>query len=385
MCAPGLPAPAKVWAPLEGPMAAVMPGIDKPKLIFGMDIDYPPYAYLKQAPYSSKFDLDEVIGVGADMMKGMAAHCNFDATIMQVHWSDCWTNGEIGSGLLQGWYHGCMTYTHATGTRNRYLDFTSSWAKPNKPAGLIVKLTDGKPTFNGYDDLNGRTIVDVTGWAPTADTLFFVKNQCTGEPYTGFHIIQGDDIEPNDPKMAFGPNDRALLAVLEGKADAMWIYGDQAANYQCGEKGDEDGWNCDLWAGFGTTFAYVQSGMYGWMHNGTTIAMTKKGSGVAEYLDNCFESFRQTKEFYDVCKKNHHNHNQMSTCIANEFFKGDPDYKEPDVHHMPFMFATKDNLGCHTGYCNCDGASTHAEGSHAKLPDMPDGMPAHLFSVRRHT
>lgn len=352
-CDPTLP---KAFTPLEGPMASVLPGMSRPKLIMGMDVDYPPYAYLKQAPYDRKTDLDEVIGVGADMINGMAAHCGFDVTIMQAHWSDCWGGGEIGSGLLQGWYHGCMTYTHATGTRNRYMEFTSSWATPNKPAGLIVKLTDGKPTFNGYDNLNGRRIADVTGWAPTADTLWFVNNQCTGKPYEGFTVIQGADIHPNNPADSKGPNDDALLAVLEGKVDAMWIYGDQAANYQCSEGTDEDGWNCDLWKGFGTTFAYAQSGMYGWMHNGTTIAMSKKGSGVAQFLSTCFEKFRQTEEFYKVCKTNHQDHNQLNTCIPNEFFKKDPEYKPIDVDHYPYMFGTTDHhKGCQVGYCTCSG------------------------------
>jgi len=344
------------WKPMEGPMLSVMPGTGKAKLILGMDVDYPPYAYLKQAPYDRRTDLDDVIGVGADMIKGMAAHCDFDVSIMQVHWNDCWGAGEIGAGLREGWYHGCMTYTHATGARNRYLEFTNSWAKPNKPAGLIVKLDNGKPAFNGHDDLDGKTIVDVTGWAPTADTLFFVKNQCTGKPFKNFKVIQGDTISPNDPKQAKGPNDKALLAVLEGKADAMWIYGDQAANYQCSNGTDEDGWNCDLWKGFGKTFAYVQSGLYGWMHNGTTIAMTKKGSGVAAFLDNCFESFRKTKEYYNVCKIKHHDHNQLSTCIPNKYFKGDPDFHPWTVKDNPYMFKTnKHKTGCSTGYCTCSG------------------------------
>ena len=42
--------------------------------------------------------------------------------------------------------------------------------------------------------------------------------------------MQGDDVAIDDVNgVAKGPNDRALLAVLEGKADAMWIYGDQAS------------------------------------------------------------------------------------------------------------------------------------------------------------
>lgn len=345
--------------PKEPPINGVLPGVGKPHFIMGMDIDYPPYAYLPQGEFvKSPEDIDEVAGVGADMIKAMAKHCNFDVTVVQAHWSDCWNNGEIGQGLLQGWYHGCMTYTHATGVRNRYLEFTDSWASPNKPSGLIVKLTDGKPAISGNDDLSGKTIVDVTGWAPTADTVKFVTNKCTGEPFGDVTVIQGDDIVLDNPSVAKGANDKALQAILEGKADAMWIYGDQAANYHCAEGAQESGWNCDLWSGLGTDFAYLHSGMYGWMYNGTTIAMSRKGSGVAKILDDCFVDFQKSKEFYDVCKMDHGHppHNQLNTCIPNEHFQSDPDFKDPDVAHYPFLFGTNEHSDCSTGYCPCSTA-----------------------------
>merc|ERR1719369_2288311 len=114
----------------------------------------------------------------------MGEHCGFDVEIIQAHWRDCWNQNEIGQGLLEGWYHGCMTYTHAAGVRNRYVEFTNSWAKLNKPSGLITRLdARGVPHLKGGDNLSGRTIVDVTGWAPTADTLYFVHNECTGEKF----------------------------------------------------------------------------------------------------------------------------------------------------------------------------------------------------------
>jgi len=353
------------WKPMEGPMNSVFPGMDKPKIIVGMDVDYPPYAYLKKEPYSSSTDLDHVVGVGADMMNGMAKHCKFDAHIVQAHWKNCWGSNEIGPGLLQGWYHGCMTYTHAAGVRNRYMEFTNSWARKNKPAGLIVKLTNGKPAFNGDDTLNGKTIVDVTGWAPTAETLYFVKNQCTDKPYKGFTIIGSDKVVLSNVSAAKskGPNDKALLAVLDGKAHAMFVYGDQAANYHCKAGVKQEGWNCDLWNKFGTDFAYIQSGMFAWMHNGTTVAMSKKGSGLAPFLDKCLASFMKTKEFYEVCKTNHNNHSQINSCISNDFFKGDPHFKPvtvagamtgESIAKAPYMFATKEHkTGCSTGYCPC--------------------------------
>jgi ABC-type amino acid transport substrate-binding protein len=337
-------------------VSAVTSSTQRRKLIMGMDIDYPPYAYLKKPPYLSPSDLDEVAGIGADMIKGMAKHCNFDVVVTQAHWNDCWASDEIGKGLLQGWYDGCMTYTHSVGVRNRYMEFTNSWAKPNKPAGLIVKLTNGVPTLDGSDNLHGKTIVDVTGWAPTTDAFYFVNNECTGERFSGFSIIQGDDVTLARASEAKGPNDRALLAVLEGKADAMFVYGDQAASYQCEPGETQDGWNCDLWKGFGKDFAYIQSGMFSWMHNGTTISMSKKGSGVAEFLDECFESFRHTKEYYETCKTEHGDppKSQLNNCVPNSYFSADPQYKPWDIRKEPYMFSSKEHKdGCSSGYCGC--------------------------------
>lgn len=354
------------WSPAEPLLQGVMPSVNgRPKFIMGVDIDYPPYAYTKEPPFDSNTDLDSPIGVGVDMIKAMGEHCGFDVEVIQAHWSDCWGAGEIGRGLLEGWYHGCMTYTHAAGTRNRYLEFSNSWAKLNKPSGLITKLVGGVPHIKGSDTLAGKTIVDVTGWAPTADTLYFVKNQCTDDKYQGFTIVQGDDVTLPDngsypASMASGPNDKALLAVLNGLADAMWVYGDQAMNYHCAAGETKEGWNCNLWNKFGTDFAYVQSGMYAWMHNGTTVAISKKGSGVAAMLDTCLDSFMQTKEFLNTCKIEHGSppHSQIKTCIPNEHFFSDPYYKADNISEEPYMFPTKDmkdgGHSCSTGYCHCD-------------------------------
>ena len=38
----------------------------------------------------------------------------------------------------------------------------------------------------------------------------------------------------------------ALATLLNGDADAMWVYADQAKNYQCSE-GVTANWDCDLW------------------------------------------------------------------------------------------------------------------------------------------
>jgi hypothetical protein len=73
---------------------------------------------------------------------------------------------------------------------------------------------------------------------------------------TGFSIVQGDDlyaaaVAANGSTVngytAQNANERALLMVLSGHADAMWVYGDQAANYHCADGVTQPGWNCELW------------------------------------------------------------------------------------------------------------------------------------------
>ena len=38
----------------------------------------------------------------------------------------------------------------------------------------------------------------------------------------------------------------ALVTLMNGDADAMWVYADQAKNYQCVD-GVTANWDCDLW------------------------------------------------------------------------------------------------------------------------------------------
>jgi hypothetical protein len=91
------------------PLPGVMPSIEgKRHLILAQDIDYPPYAYLGSPPESNY----EVAGIGHDFAMGMAPLCDFDITVVQTKWSNCWDSGKIGPGLLNGYYHACMTYTH---------------------------------------------------------------------------------------------------------------------------------------------------------------------------------------------------------------------------------------------------------------------------------
>lgn len=91
-------------------------------------------------------------------------------------------------------------------------------------------------------------------------------------------------------------------------SDAMFVYMDQGENYfnagciasDPGKKSSSPEWDCAKWAGFGTKFAFVQSGQYGHSVNGTTLSVSKKGSGLEDIVDPCLDRFMRTEEYYKV-------------------------------------------------------------------------------------
>jgi len=318
------------WEPHEPLLPGVKPGSSKPKVILAQDIDWPPYAYLGTPPESEY----EVAGIGHDVAKGLSSVCDIDVTVVQTGWSDCWTSGVIGTGLIEGHYHGCMTYTHTVGERPRFLEFSNAFLKNNKPAGILTRLDgSGNPVVSPMSDLSGVNIVDVGGWAPTADTLAIVRNPCTGNYFSGYNMITPSE----------DGNDAAMAMLMDGSADAMWVYADQAHNYQCSDNVTES-WNCTLWGGLGTQFAYIQTGMLGHAFNGTTLTISKKGSGLAEIIDPCLEKFMQTEAYYNICDT----HGLASSCYPNNYF---PDI---DASTSPWDLPTNEaTTTCADGYCPC--------------------------------
>mmetsp|Transcript_13674 Transcript_13674/g.23254 ORF Transcript_13674/g.23254 Transcript_13674/m.23254 type:complete len:134 (+) Transcript_13674:171-572(+) len=78
--------------------------------------------------------------------------------------------------------------------------------------------------------------------------------------------------------------------------------------------------------------------------NGTTLSLSRKGSGIRELLRPCMQSFMLTKEYYDICVK----HDLAGVCYANEFF-GD-DATVGGKYDLPTNKQTGD---CSDGYCPC--------------------------------
>ncbi|CAE7245708.1 CDKA-1 [Symbiodinium microadriaticum] len=143
-----------------------------------------------------------------------------------------------------------------------------------------------------------------------------------------------------------GPeNDDAMNMLRNGTGDAVFIYADQAALYQCSVVGDATvSFNCSLWDGFGMEYAYVQTGQKGYALNGTTLAMTKPGSMVPSLINGCLAEFMQTKEYYDVCLKN----GMVDQCYPNSHFPVGSSTMAS--YEKPTNELTGD---CSTGYCPC--------------------------------
>jgi hypothetical protein len=157
-----------------------------------------------------------VSGFGAEFAKGLEDVCDIDVTVVQTQWARCWQVDRIGEGLSLGEFHGCTTYTHASGVRNRYLEFSDPILDDNKAAGILTRLQNGRPVVSGNSDLTGVKVVDVVGFAPTADNLAIVRNDCIGAQFSGYEIIAPSSTSDY-------PNDDALKTLLNGDADAMWV------------------------------------------------------------------------------------------------------------------------------------------------------------------
>lgn len=298
-------------------------------ITLGQDVDYPPFAY--QTPNG------ELAGFGLDIANGMNDLCDdINIVVVQEAWENCWTSdNQVGSSIASGKLDGCMTYTHSAGVRDERADFSDAILQDNQAAGLLTLLDDdGNPLISGLDNISGRTIIDVGGWAPTADALQFVMNKCTNEMFDQNHTIlvaEGDVA-----------NDVALQMLFDQEGEAILLYASAASEFeQCAEG---QAWNCTLWEGFGEKYAYVQTGKFGHIVNGTTLSLSAKGSGIREVLRPCQSKFMATKEYYEICKK----HDLVAECFTNEHFPNGDD--EVAIYNMP---TDQQSEGCSDGYCSC--------------------------------
>lgn len=267
----------------------------------GMDTDYPPYATATED--------GRLAGFAVDFARGINSLCeHIDIELVEQDWSNCWGDddgGKVGPAIQDGQIDGCVAYLH-TQPRDSRAEFSDAMLDDTKSAGLLTLLDpDGNPMVSGMNDLEGKTLIDVEGWAPSAEGLKFITNKCTNERYSDHVniVVPGAEDYPNT-----SANDAAMAMLRNGEGDAIFLMADQATYYRnCPE---EPAWNCSLWDGFGKEFAYVQTGQFGHVKNGTTFAMTKKGSGIRELLRPCMSEFMASIEYYNICSL----HNVVDKC-----------------------------------------------------------------------
>lgn len=335
------------------PLAGILPGTTKAKINLGYDI-WSPYVYIDDTT-------GEPTGFGPEFVKLMQKSSNeacakLDISMVQDGWERMWSDtgmpgsdgkgAKLGDGSNYGLYHGGMTYTHLKGLRPRMGHFSYAITMPSsQPSGLIVKLKDGKPMFSGTSDLNGATIVDVAGYAPTPDTFANVQNWCQGGAFFSKNVTF---VAPSDI------GNKAAMKVFKERADVqlMYVYGDQADD--CA--GTNFAGDCEGWEGLGTEYAYLHIGLSPNV-NGTTICYGKKNSGVYELVNPCIQAVMETKDYRDLCNAPLRPPDQMSTnmaaCYPNSFWT-EEDYAKQTVGIYTKKQAERtDSKTCADGYCTC--------------------------------
>jgi len=342
--------PSSRHVPLEPPVPGWMPGITKPRILLGADKFFPPYADL--IPPATPDEDPTIGGFGPDVAAALSEVCEIEVTTIEANWDDCWGDNVIGDGTLQGWYHGCQTYTQVRGVRNRYLDFSAPILQNNKRAGFLTRLQDGSPEVSPESDLSDVTVVDIVGWAPTPDVISTLKNRCTNEFFdvdvnAGGNLVTTDDevgCLEKYPEFCSNANDVALYMLLEGQADVVYIYADQAKFYFDACAADPiQAENCELWRQFGETFGYIHMGMDEFAIAGTTLSISKKGSGLPAILDPCIEKLLETETYATLCDK----WGLTEDCFPNDFTN---QTGTTPVYNVP---ANEQQPGCADGYCSC--------------------------------
>jgi hypothetical protein len=321
----------------DPPIPGVLQGKTYPHILLGMAPDYPPYT-----KWDTSIKPKKLSGFNYDFGMLMKPICGIDVDFVLAPWTGCWTTSPhsygteyVGADIWNGNVHGCTAYTHTVGEREYSLEFTASLLGNLKTAGILTRLENGKPVVSplttNYSDIK---LGDVTGWAPTADTFTFNQNECvSGSPQ---FIPPATILTPGDDG-----NKPAIDKLLDGTFDALYIYADQLANGLNS--------NADYAAGFGQTFAYIHTGLNDWSINGTTLAISKRGSGLKDVLDPCIAKVAATKNYTTLCE--HYFPDSTSSCIQNAYSSGGTG---TTAFYDVKMTARTDSNTCSDGYCKCN-------------------------------
>ena len=126
----------------------------------------------------------------------------------------------------------------------------------------------------------------------------------------------------------------AVQALKDGTCDALYIYSDTL-------KGELEKETPASWAsGFGTEISYIHTGLDQWSLNGTTFAISKKGSGLPALLNPCIDKVVQTAEYRAICEK----YFSPTSCIGGT---------DEILFYDATMDTRTDAYTCADGYCTC--------------------------------
>jgi hypothetical protein len=327
----------------ESTRTTSLPGVLDNHIVLGMAPNYPPYTKFDPDGSTAPIDLG---GFNKEFIDLIEPVCGLKVDAILAPWSDCWTTKPnkldsfeevteyIGEGIWEGRVHGCTGYTHTKGERGLSLEFTDAILGGLKRAGILTRLVNGKPIISPQThDYTNIKIGDVAGWAPTPDTFKYNINSCTGKQFVGETLLSP----------AEDGNEAAITALLNGTFDALYLYADQLNNFATTGSDAEKA----LAAGLGTEFAYIHTGLNGWSYNGTTLAISKRGSGLKDVLDPCIQKVVRTQQYTTMCES----YWAPSTCIQNEFstVSGPTSYWYDDL-----MNARTESRKCADGYCTCN-------------------------------
>jgi hypothetical protein len=101
-----------------------------------------------------------------------------------------------------------------------------------------------------------------------------------------------------------------------------------------------------MWDQLGKDFAYIQTGSFEFAVDGTTLSISKIGSGLPDILNPCISAFLPTEEYYKICEK----YNLTGDCYENEHFPSNVTREEGLYNYPTNDLPTND---CTSGYCSC--------------------------------
>ena len=339
---------------------------DDDALLFAITGNYEPYEYVTGAGErdvltGDALPADVPTGFAVETIKRACDACDLSCEFVLADAADCWTSGGFpGLGLQAGHFDACAAYT-ATSRRQLGVAFGDAVSRP-RAAGILTRLAPStrEPVVRPTDDLSDVVVAVVGGYATTARSIGASRNTCANETFNGSPVDGLIALVADDPH---GGPDAAMRALLDGDADALYAYASLIED----RKGCKQlGCDASLYDGLGTKYAWIHVDMLEYQVNGTTLAMTKKGSPLIDAFNPCVRSVMRSTWYADACARYAAAGFDDVECYPNAHFEaaeeGDDldddlgdDADAPSPSPAPAPASGGGGVGkCASGRCPCD-------------------------------